>query len=211
MLRIGRIGLPMFTQQFVFVFVYWFLIKIVHQFGESAGAAMGIGNRMESFAYLTAFGFSVAAATMVGQNLGAGKPDRAARCAWGATGIAVLLSFTVSILFITVPKLIAGVFTDDPLVMTIAVDYLIILGLSQVAMAIEIVIEGAFGGAGDTIPPMVVMLPGAIIRIPMAYYLCFTLDWGINGVWWTLTITSILKAIVIGIWFKRGKWKLKEI
>jgi len=72
MLRIGRIGLPMAT--------------------ESAGAAMGIGNRMESFAYLTAFGFSVAAATMVGQNLGAGKPDRAARCAWGATGIAVLLA-----------------------------------------------------------------------------------------------------------------------
>jgi Na+-driven multidrug efflux pump len=95
--------------------------------------------------------------------------------------------------------------------MTIAVDYLIILGLSQVAMAIEIVIEGAFGGAGDTIPPMVVMLPGAIIRIPMAYYLCFTLDWGINGVWWTLTITSILKAIVISLWFRRGKWKLKEI
>ena len=211
MLRIGRIGLPMATQQFVFVFVYWFLIKIVHEFGESAGAAMGIGNRMESFAYLTAFGFSVAAATMVGQNLGAGKPDRAARCAWGATGIAVLLSFAVSILFITIPKLIAGIFTDDPLVMTIAVDYLIILGLSQVAMAIEIVIEGAFGGAGDTIPPMVVMLPGAIIRIPMAYYLCFTLDWGINGVWWTLTITSILKAIVISLWFRRGKWKLKEI
>jgi len=211
MLRIGRIGLPMATQQFVFVFVYWFLIKIVHEFGESAGAAMGIGNRMESFAYLTAFGFSVAAATMVGQNLGAGKPDRAARCAWGATGIAVLLSFAVSILFITIPKLIAGIFTDDPLVMTIAVDYLIILGLSQVAMAVEIVIEGAFGGAGDTIPPMVVMLQGAIIRIPMAYYLCFTLDWGINGVWWTLTITSILKAIVISLWFRRGKWKLKEI
>jgi len=211
MLKIGRIGLPISTQQFVFVFVYWFLIKIVHEFGETAAAAMGIGNRMESFSYLTCYGFSVAASTMVGQNLGARQPDRAARCAWGATGTAVAITFFISLLFIVIPKAIASVFTDDPVVLKIAIDYLIILGLSQTAMAFEIVLEGAFGGAGDTVPPMIVMLPGSAIRVPLAYYLAFDLGWGINGVWWTLTITSALKAIVLALWFRRGKWKLKKV
>ncbi len=209
--KIGRIGTPMASQQFVFVVVYWFLIKFVHRFGETAAAAMGIGNRMESFSYLTCFGFSIAASTLVGQNLGAGKPERAAKCAWGAIGLASLFTFVTSVVFITFPSQIASVFTDNPEVLTIAIDYLIILGLSQIAMAIEIVLEGAFGGAGDTLPPMIVMVPGAIARIPLAYLLSFTLDWGINGVWWTLTITTTIKAVILALWFKRGKWKLKEV
>lgn len=209
--KIIKIGLPMTTQQLVFVIVYWFLIKIVHVYGEIAGAAMGIGNRMESFSYLTCFGFSVAASTMVGQNLGAKQPERAARCAWGTIGIAWGVTLIISVIFILFPKYIALIFTSDSQVLKIAIDYLIILGISQMAMATEIVLEGAFSGAGDTIPPMIVMLPGSLARIPLAYYLCFTLNWGINGVWWTLTITTFAKAIVLAFWFRRGKWKEKII
>jgi len=210
-LKIGKIGLPISVQQFVFVFVYWFLIKIVHRFGEVAAAAMGIGNRMESFSYLTCYGFSVAASTIVGQNLGAKQPDRAAKGAWGACGTAIGVTAIISAVFIIFPRQIASIFTEDPEVLSIATDYLVILGISQSAMAIEIVLEGAFGGAGDTIPPMLVAIPGAVIRVPMAYYLCFNLDWGINGVWWTLTITSLLKAVVLGAWFGLGRWKKKEV
>ncbi len=209
--KIAKIGLPMSTQQLVFVVVYWFLIKIVHSYGEISAAAMGIGNRMESFSYLTCFGFSLAASTLVGQNLGAGKPDRAAKCAYGSIGLAISLTLVMTFLFIVFPKQISGIFTDDPEVLAIAVDYLIILGISQFAMAIEIVLEGAFSGAGDTIPPMVVMIPGSLARIPLAYYLCFDLNWGINGVWWTLTITTLVKSMVLAYWFKLGHWKLKEI
>ena len=210
-LKIARIGAPIATQQLVFVVVYWFLIKVVHVFGEEAAAAMGIGNRMESFSYLTCFGFSIAASTMVGQNLGAGKPDRAARGAWGAVGIGVGLTFIISIVFFTIPSAIGSAFTNNPDVLRIARDYLIILGVSQITMATEIILEGSFGGAGDTIPPMVVMIPGAVARIPLAYFLCFTLDWGINGVWWTLTITTTVKAIILALWFKRGKWQQKQV
>jgi putative MATE family efflux protein len=209
--RITKIGLPMASQQVTFVIVYWFLIAIVHQFGNKAGAAMGIGNRMEAFSYLTCFGFSLAASTMVGQNLGAGKPDRAARGAWSAVGLAVLLTGGISVFFLTIPDLIAGIFTDDPTVRDIASDYLVILGLSQITMAIEIVLEGAFGGAGDTVPPMLVMIPGAVVRIPLAYWLCFDLGLGLNGVWWTLTITTTIKAAILAWWFHRGRWKVKAI
>ncbi len=211
MLKIARIGLPISSQQLVFVVVYWFLIKIVHAFGETAGAAMGIGNRMESFSYLMCYGFSVAASTMVGQNLGAKKPDRAARCAWGAVGIAIGITFVISIMFIVFPRTIASIFTDNDEVLRIAADYLIILGISQTAMALEIVLEGAFGGAGDTVPPMLVMVPTSLARIPLAYLLAFNLDWGINGVWWTLTFTSIVKGAILAVIFKRGRWKKKQV
>jgi putative MATE family efflux protein len=209
--KIAGIGLPISTQQVTFVVVYWFLIAIVHKFGPTAGAAMGIGNRMESFAYLTCSGFAIAAATMVGQNLGAGNPDRAARCAWGAVGLAVGLTSIISVFFLTVPDAIVSIFTDNADVKRIAVGYLMILGLSQVTMALEIVLEGAFSGSGNTIPPMVVMIPGAVVRIPLAYFLCFTLDWGINGVWWTLTITTSFKSLILAYWFWLGRWKRKKL
>ncbi len=209
--RIARIGLPMAGQNSVFILVYWFLIRFVHAFGESAGAAMGIGNRMESFSYLICYGFSVAASTLVGQNLGAGQSERAERCAWLSIRAALYVTGATSVLFIVVPQYIATVFTDDKRVMAMAVDYLVILGISQTAMAIEIVLEGAFGGAGDTLPPMLVSIPGSLARIPLAYFLCFTLDWGINGIWWTLTITTLVKATILVLWFRRGRWKVKAI
>jgi putative MATE family efflux protein len=211
MFKIMKIGMPMAGHNLTFVLVYWFLIQIVHEYGEPAAAAMGVGNRVESFSYFLAYGFSIAASTMVGQNLGAKKPERAARCAWHTNLVAIGVTFPISILLITLPELIASIFTSDPQVLTIAADYLVILGISQMAMAVEIVMEGAFSGAGDTLPPMYIGLPGNILRIPVAYYLCFSLDIGINGVWWTLTITSVLKAVCLALWFKRGRWKLKKV
>ncbi|MCP4705151.1 MAG: hypothetical protein GY865_11115 [candidate division Zixibacteria bacterium] len=198
-------------QSITFIIVYWFIIQIVHNYGDVAGAAMGLGNRMESMSYLIAFGFSMAASTLVGQNLGAGKPERAAKCAWGTMKLVILETSIVSILFITIPDSIAGLFSSDPEVIKIAADYLFILGLSQVFMGIEIVLEGAFSGAGDTLPPMIVSIPGSIARLPLAYYFCFVLDIGINGVWWSLTITSLIKTVVLLFWFKQGKWKKKKI
>jgi putative MATE family efflux protein len=211
MRKIAAISLPMTAQQLIFIVVYWFLIRVVHQFGESAGAAMGIGNRMESLSYFTCSGFSMAAAALVGQNLGARNPQRAEKCAWAAAGMAVLVTFVTGAFFVAMPGLISSIFTSDPEVHKIASDYLFILGLSQATMAIEIVLEGAFSGAGATLEPMVVLVPGAIARVPLAYFLCFDLNWGINGVWWTLTITTTIKALVLAFWFRRGKWKLKQV
>ncbi len=209
--KIARIGLPISIQQLTFIAVYWFLIRIVHHYGEAAGAAMGIGNRMESISYLTCTGFSIAASTMVGQNLGAKNPDRAARCAWGAAGLAVAFTAVIGTVFVTLPGLITGIFTKNPEVHAIAADYLVILGLSQFTMAVEIVLEGSFSGAGDTVPPMLVLIPGAIARVPLAYFLCYDLGWGINGVWWTLTITTTVKALMLAFWFRRGGWKTRRL
>ena len=143
----------------------------------------------------------MAASTMVGQNLGAGKASRAAKSAWVSLGITGVFTALISIAFLVFPRQLSAFFINDEQVITIAVDYLRILALSQIFMAVEIVLEGAFNGAGNTIPPMVVSIPGSVARLPLAYYLCFTLDWGISGMWWTLTITTWARAIVVLYWF----------
>ncbi len=202
-----KIGSPPATAGMVFSIIYIFLNKIAAQYGTISIAALTVGNRMESLSYLICFGFSIAATTMVGQNLGAKKPDRAAKAAWMSVAICAGWTLFISILFLTIPDVLSRIFTNDKEVIAIAVNYLRILALSQIFMAAEIVLEGAFAGAGNTIPPTVISIPGTIIRLPMAYYLCFETDMGIDGLWWTLTITTWLKAIVMMYWFYLGRWK----
>jgi putative MATE family efflux protein len=209
--RILRIGIPASTAGILFSLVYLFINKIVALFGTEAIAALGIGNRMESVSFLTCFGFSIAASTLVGQNMGAGKPERSARCAWQTAEIAVLITGFVSIMFFTFPRQIASFFISDPKVIEIGIGYLRILALSQMFMALEIVFEGAFGGAGNTVPPMIVSIFGSLARIPLAYLLAVHWGMGIKGVWWAITLTSIAKGIVLTYWFSRGKWKTKKI
>ncbi len=206
-----RIGSPLAAAGVIFSVVYLFMNRITATFGTEAVAALGIGNRCESLSYLGCFGFSIAVATLVGQNLGAGKPDRAAKSVWYALLFTGIFTAIISAGFLTIPRLISSAFIDDPKVIQIAADYLIILALSQVFMAVEIVLEGAFSGAGDTLPAMTVSVLGSFARVPLADYICHDLGVGVNGVWWSITLTTIVKGTILIIWFSRGKWKHKQL
>jgi len=209
--RILRIGIPASSAWILFSVVYLFINKIVALFGTEAIAALGIGNRMESVSFLTCMGFSVAASTLVGQNLGAGKPERSARAAWETAVISVLITGFVGAMFLIFPRQITSFFISDPNVVNIGIGYLRILALSQMFMALEIAFEGAFGGAGNTVPPMVVSIAGSAARIPLAYLLAVHWGMGINGVWWAITSTSIVKGIIATYWFSRGRWKSQRV
>ncbi len=209
--RIVKIGIPTSVAGIVFSVVYLFLNKITALFGTEAIAALGIGNRAESISYLTCFAFSMAAATLVGQNLGAGKPERAEKSAWRTVSIAVMITGFISVMFISFPRYISAFFISDERVIQIAIVYLRILGISQIFMGIEAVLEGAFSGAGNTFPPMIVSVPGSVLRIPIAYLLAMKLGLGVAGIWWALTLTTVAKGIVIALWFKLGRWKKKKV
>lgn len=209
--RILRIGIPASSAWILFSVVYLFINKIVALFGTEAIAALGIGNRMESVSFLTCIGFSTAASTLVGQNLGAGKPERSAEAAWKTAGISVLVTGFVATMFLFFPRQIASFFISDPKVIEIGIGYLRILALSQMFMALEIVFEGAFGGAGNTVPPMIVSIVGSLARVPLAYLMAVHWGMGIVGVWWAITSTSIVKGVVLAYWFKLGRWKSKKI
>ena len=206
-----KIGLPMSLYGISFSIVYIFLNKIAASFGTDAIAALGIGNRSEAFSYMICFGFAIAVSTMVGQNLGAKKPERAEKAAWTAFWLTAIITGVVSVLFVLIPELITRIFISDAAVIDISIDYLQILALSQVFMAALIVFEGAFTGAGDTIPPMTIGVPAALARLPIAYLLCYTFDLGVNGIWWAITSTTIVSGIILVVWFRRGNWKLREI
>jgi putative MATE family efflux protein len=209
--KILKIGLPLSASGIIFILVYILLNKVTATFGTEAIAALGIGNRMESLSFLTCFGFSQAAAALVGQNLGAKKPERAERCAWRTVQIVVLITGFISVVFVLFPRWISSFFISDPKVVEIAIDYLRILALSQVFMALEIVLEGSFSGAGNTIPPMTVSIPGSVLRVPLAYLIAIFWGVGVNGIWWAITLTTIAKGTTLAFWFKQGNWKTKKV
>ncbi|MCK5126740.1 MAG: MATE family efflux transporter [candidate division Zixibacteria bacterium] len=204
---VTKIGFPVSISSVSFSIVYIFLNRIVNGFGTAAESALMIGNRMESLSYMVCFGFSMAASTMVGQSLGAGDTKRAAKSAWYATGFCVLFTMGISVMFLVFPRQLASFFIEDKEVIDIAVYYLKILAISQSFMAVEIVLEGAFSGAGNTMPPTLISIPGTMLRLPLAYYFCFELNMGINGMWWAITLTTCARALVMLYWFSLGRWK----
>lgn len=209
--KILGIGLPTSLASINFALVYMGMTRIMSDFGTVAVAAIPIGNRAESISYMTCFGFYIAASAMVGQNLGARQPERAERAAWTTLGIISAITFVYGIIFYFFAAQITSLLTSDPEVIRIAAWYLKIIALSQVFMAFEFVLEGAFAGAGNTLPPMIVSIPGTLIRIPIAYYLAKTMGIGPVGIFWAITISTILKGIAVFIWFRTGVWKHKEI
>ncbi len=209
--RMIGIGAPPSISGFLFCIVYILLTRVTTDFGTESVAALGIGHKAESVSYMSSVGFAIAAATVVGQNLGAGRPDRAARAAWLSLLYLSSITLFCSLMFVMIPDGIVGLFNKNSLVMEAGRNYLMILSISQLFMGAEIVMDGAFSGAGDTVPPMVVSTPLSIARIPAAYWFSYGLGLGVSGVWWSISLTSILKGILISLWFLRGKWKTKVI
>jgi putative MATE family efflux protein len=206
-----RIGLPNAVSQVLFPFVYMIITRLPAAYGPQYIAALRIGHTVEGISFFLALGFSIASATCVGQNLGAEKPVRAARAAWIATGIVVATLFVFSVLFFTFSRQVGSAFSPDLETILASATYLEILAFSQVFMGIEMVLEGAFSGAGNTVPAMVISVPLNLARIPVAYLLAGTFGLGINGVWWSISGSSIAKGLVMAFWFSRGHWKRKKV
>lgn len=209
--RILRVGAPYALAGLLFCIVYIILSKITTLFGTEAMAALGIGHKVESLSYYACLGFGAAAAALVGQNLGAGKPARAARSAWTSVLMISVINALLGLLFFIFSDRIIMLFIDDPLVIGRGGAYLRIIALSELFMGLEIVLEGAFSGAGNTVPPMVISILFSVARIPLAQLLSLHFGLGVNGVWWAISITTIIKGALMALWFYRGKWKGKKI
>jgi putative MATE family efflux protein len=206
-----RIGLPNTVSQVLFPFVYMVITRLPAAFGPKYIAALRIGHTVEGVSFFLALGFSIATATCLGQNLGARKPDRAERAGWMATGMVAVILAAFSVCFYLFAGRIGAVFTPDAATIRASATYLEILAVSQVFMGMEIVLAGAFSGAGDTVPPMTIFVPLNLARIPLAYFLAYTVGLGVDGVWWAISGTSIIKGVAIAVWFGRGRWKGKKV
>jgi len=161
---------------------------------------------------MPAFGLAMAAATLVGQNLGAQKPERAHLSAWAATRFTMLIMGTVGIIFFLFASNLIRLFNTDPQVVAIGTAYLRTTSFGYIFIALGVVLGRSLNGAGDTISPMVITFISLwCLQIPLALILPGSLHLGIAGVWWAILISTIVNGTITTGWFQKGRWKLKEI
>jgi len=203
---IARIGAPVTVAGLGFSLVYVLLGRIINDFGSFHMAALGIGHRLESLAYMITVGFSVGAATMVGQHLGAGSVERAAACVTAANKLCFAFMLPCSALLMVGAPFFFAAFTDDPAIIESGTVYLRWQSVVFVAMGLEVVYEGGFSGAGDTVPPLIIGGGLTFARLPLAWLLGYTAGLGILGVWIAIAISTGLKAIVSYWWWNKGRW-----
>jgi len=188
------------------------IVRIISLFGSPALAGYTIGIRVIVFALLPAFGISNAAATMVGQNLGAGRPDRAERAVWTAARYNMICLGAVGLVFLLLAGPIAGLFTRDAEVLGHAVNCLRIVCLGFVFYGAGMVLTQAFNGAGSTWTPTVINLVVFWAwEIPLAWWLSSRVGWGPTGVFVAMAIGYSSLAVVSAILFRRGTWKTARV
>lgn len=201
------------TGQFLIASASWiFLVRIMSSFGSATVAGYTIAIRLIVFAILPAWGMANASATLVGQNLGAGFPDRAEKSVWRAAFLNMIFLGTVTVLFLLVARPLLGFFTNDPEVLRNGIQCLQIVSLGYVFYAYGMVVSQSFNGAGDTRTPTVINFFGFwLFQIPLAYTLALTFEIGSPGVYAAISIAESLIAVAGILIFKRGKWKTVKI
>src|SRR5215469_5470938 len=209
LLRISLTGIL----QFAIAHTSWIgLVRIVSTFGAAALAGYTIAIRIVIFVILPSWGLSNAAATLVGQNLGAGKPDRAEAAVWRTGLYNMLFLGSVGIFFILFATPVVRLFTSDPVVIPLAASCLRIVSYGNIGYAYGMVMLQAFNGAGDTVTPTIVNLFGFwLCEIPMAYLLAIPAGLEARGAYYSIVVAEALIAGVSIILFKRGYWKRQKI
>ena len=209
MLKLSGTGM---LQAFVMTASWIGLVRVLASFGSAAVAGYTITIRVILFVLLPSWGLANAAATLVGQNLGAGKPERSEQAAWRAGLYNAVFLGLVGMLFVAFSETISGWFTTDPAVLAIAGPALATVSLGFPFYAYGMVLANAFNGAGDTWTPTGLNFVSFwLLEIPLAWVLAKTLGWGPEGVFVAITVAFSTLAFLALLLFKRGKWKLQRV
>ena len=199
--------------QFLIESASWiFLVRVVSEFGADALAGYTIAFRIIVFTLLPSWGMANAAATLVGQNLGAKQPDRAETSVWRTAMYNGGFLLVVSIVFFVFAEPILSIFTDVAAVQEIGKSALQIICFGYVFFSYGMVVGQAFNGAGDTRTPMWISLVVFwIIQIPLAWWLAMSLGLESDGVFISIAVCHSIYAVIAMVLFKRGKWKLVKV
>jgi putative MATE family efflux protein len=210
--RVVRLSSAATFQVFIGMASWIGLTRIIASFGSDAIAGYTIGIRVVAFALLPAFGLSNAAATMVGQALGARKPERAEESVWKAARYNLVFLGALGLVFVLFARPIVEVFTPDAEVVRYGVAALRTIAYGFLFYAYGMVLTQSFNGAGDTATPTWINLfVFWLFEIPLAWLLAEHLGAGPAGVFWAITIAFSTLAVVSAVLFRRGKWKVRLV
>jgi len=202
-ISVGGIG------QFLIATSSWIIVmRIVAIYGSTAVAAYTIGLRIFEFIWLPSWGLGNAAATLVGQNLGAGQPDRAEKSTWRAAKYNTVFMTSLGVFVVIFAPGIADLFTNDAEVLRYGTSCLRILAIGIPMYAVGMIVTQALNGAGDTsTPTMINFLCFWVLQIPLAYWLATSQELGPNGVFWAIVVSESLVTVLGVTVFRRGRWK----
>ncbi|NJB70157.1 putative MATE family efflux protein [Saonia flava] len=185
-----------------------FLMRMVSEFGSEVLAGYTIAIRVMLFTLMPAWGMSNAAATLVGQNLGAQQPDRAEKSVWVTGKYNAYFMFIVSLIYLLFAKTIIGWFNGTPDVVKYGAICLQVMAAGYVFYGYGMVVTQAFNGSGDTkTPTKINFIAFWLFQLPFAYLTAITFDFGVIGVFWAITLAEVALAIIAIVWFKKGQWK----
>lgn len=202
-----RIGIPTAIQGMAYCAISMVLTRMVSAYGAEAVATQRVGGQIESISWNTADGFAAALNAFIAQNYGAGKMDRVRKGYRASLWTVGIWGLLISFVFICFPQVIADIFFHEPKAVATAVGYLVIIGFSEAFMCVELTTVGALSGLGRTRLCSIISITFTSARIPLAIILGGLI--GLSGIWWALSVTSIIKGIIFTCTFlwitkKRG-------
>ena len=210
--RIIRIGAPAIVSGAQRTFSHFFLLLFIAPFGTAAVAAHAINQRMEVILFMNSMAFGMSAGVLVGQNLGALKPDRAEKSAWIAVVLVEAMLIAASVLILIWAEGIVCIFNSEPEVVEIAGTFMRIAVAGFAVMGFVAVSMQSLAGAGDTMPTMIISLITMWgITLPLAYLLPRVTDLGVYGIRWAMAAGMVFGAIVFTTYFRLGRWKRRKV
>jgi len=202
-IQIFKLGMPVALESSLFACFALVLARMITKWGDIPIAVQSVGAQIEAISWMTSSGFATALGSFTGQNYGANNWSRIRKGYYTTLGIGIFLGTLVTVAFFVFGTEIFSLFLPEPAPLQMGIIYLKILAVSQVFMIIEIITRGAFNGIGKTVPPSVVGIVFTGSRIPAAMALSTERALGMLGIWWAISISSIIKGLALMFWYMR--------
>jgi len=210
--RIIKIGFPALVSGIQRTLSQFFIMLFMAPFGTIAVAAHSVNQRIEMILIMPGFAFGMGSGVLVGQNLGAGQPDRAERSAWLAVGLVESAMVVAAIVILVWAEGIISIFSAEPELVALGATFLRIAVAGYIVLGFMAVMMQALNGAGDTVPTMIVsMVMMWAVTIPLAYFLPKYTNLSVYGVRWGMAAGMIVGAIAYTVYFRAGRWKRKKV
>lgn len=210
--RIIRIALPALIYRGTLNFAQTIIFRLIHGYGHIPSAAYSLFRRVIQLALMPCMALTRVAGVMVGQNLGADKPERSERAAYIVVGAIVLIASFLILLLSLFARPVVRIFNDEPELIAAVVKLIWILGIGQIIYMVNLAMEMSLAGAADTVSPMIISITVTwIIQLPLIYLLSQALGMGTNGIWIALVVGPLVQCAATTLRFRQGRWKLKRI